>query len=1210
MITNEYLTKLQKSRIFLPPKRKINQILNMKKYYKTWMSNSKKNLKVSLIFMFFNCQIILSQTFPAGFSRVKVASLINGSAMCFAPDGRLFVCQKEGIVRIIKNGTLLTTPFLTLTVDINGERGISGITFDPDFDINHYVYIYYTATTPSIHNRLSRFTANGDLVLSGSEFPLLDAEPVASVFHDGGGMGFAPDGKLYLSMGEDNKPSNAQDPTTYKGKLLRLNSNGTAPADNPYITSTSQITKKIWASGLRNPYTLAIQPVTGKIFVNNVGADSWEEVNDATSPGKNFGWPVVEGKSSNTAYTNPVFAYPHDATGQNGCAITGGAFFNPTASNYPSTYIGKYFYMDYCKGWMYYLTLGTTVSNTFFSSGMVTKNLALQVGPDGNLYYINRDDTNAGVYKIIYSLNNSPVITNQPDNVTIAAGQQAIFTVSASGSTPFTYQWKKNGTDIAGATSLTYTINNVQQSDAGQYSVIVTNSYGNAASNAAILSVTAFNTPPDAYILTPTNGTYFHAGDTIYFSGSATDTEDGTLAASSFEWTVEFHHNNNHSHPGPVIPSGIISGSFIIPNSGEPSANIFYRLKLKVTDSNGLMDTAHVDILPLTSTITINTQPAGLQVTFDSQPKTTPFSILTIEGLLISIGAVSPQSAGNGTYAFNYWQHGGNVSQTIKVEANDSSYIAIFKDTIMACNASGSITRDFWKNVTGTSISSVPINMPPTSTSQLSVFEGPSNVADNYGSRIRGYLCPPSTGNYFFYIASDNNSELWLSTNDQPANKIKIATVSSYTGSREWTKYSSQKSAPVGLIAGVKYYIEAIHRDGTRGDNIAVGWQLPNGNMERPISGIRLSPYIISGNNPPVVNITSPLNNSSFFSATTITVKADAISDGAGITKVEFFQGATKIGEDLTAPYSYTWMNVPLGNYTLKAIATDNNGQSSISPVVNIIVTTCSNAIITPSGPTTMCSGSVVLNATTGTGIIYQWKKDGADINGATNSSYTATTSGEYQIKIIQGSCILWSAPTSVKIETPLSASITPGGPLTFCSGGEVKLFANTCSGYTYQWKKDGSDISGATGPVYKAVSSGYYQVRVTKNGVNAWSSKITVTVNNCIVPTRGDNEETNIDQTPSESNDQLNIFQIKVYPNPNTGFFTIALNMSIIKQEKVKMRITNIVGQEIYTKEFFVNDDYLKENVELDGSLPTGIYTLQVMIGNKVENTTVVLSK
>src|SRR5687768_4426121 len=111
-----------------------------------------------------------AQTLPSGFSRVKVVSLDMATAMDFAPDGRIFACQKDGKVRIIKNGALLTTPFLTLTVDQNGERGISGITFDPNFSTNNYVYIYYTATTPTIHNRLSRFTANGDVVQSGSEF--------------------------------------------------------------------------------------------------------------------------------------------------------------------------------------------------------------------------------------------------------------------------------------------------------------------------------------------------------------------------------------------------------------------------------------------------------------------------------------------------------------------------------------------------------------------------------------------------------------------------------------------------------------------------------------------------------------------------------------------------------------------------------------------------------------------------------------------------------------------------------------------------------------------------------------------------------------------------------------------------------------------------------------------------------------------------------
>ena len=303
-------------------------------------------------------------------------------------------------------------------------------------------------------------------------------------------------------------------------------------------------------------------------------------------------------------------------------------------------------------------------------------------------------------------------------------------------------------------------------------------------------------------------------------------------------------------------------------------------------------------------------------------------------------------------------------------------------------------------------------------------------------------------------------------------------------------------------------------------------------------------------------------------------------------------------------------MNVAPGDYTLIAKATDNNGQSGTSSLINITVTTCSNATITPSGPTTMCSGSVVLQATTGPGIIYQWKKNGVEINGATNSSYTANVSGRYQIKIIQGSCILWSAPTEVKIESGLSASITPGGPTTFCSGGEVQLYANTCSGFTYQWRKNGSDIIGATGSIYTATSSGNYQIRVTQGGIKKWSALVSVTENNCIESARDTNEGTDTTQTALNLSDPLNAFQIKVYPNPNTGLFTIALNMSIIKQEKVKMRIMNIVWQEIYNKEFFANDQYIKESVELDGSLPTGIYTLQVVIGNIVENTTVVLSK
>lgn len=161
---------------------------------------------------------------------------------------------------------------------------------------------------------------------------------------------------------------------------------------------------------------------------------------------------------------------------------------------------------------------------------------------------------------------------------------------------------------------------------------------------------------------------------------------------------------------------------------------------------------------------------------------------------------------------------------------------------VPSCSASGSILREYWSGITGKEVSLISVTTAPTSTSMLTKFEGPVDAADNYGARIRGYICPPYTGYYTFWIASDDKSELWLSSNDNPLNKIKISSVNEYTTSRQWTKYASQKSSSVFLTAGKKYYIEALHKEGLLHDNIAVGWQLPDGSLERPIPGSRLSP--------------------------------------------------------------------------------------------------------------------------------------------------------------------------------------------------------------------------------------------------------------------------------------------------------------------------------------------------------------------------------
>ena len=229
---------------------------------------------------------IKAATLPTNFVESQFASgLTNPTAMAFAPDGRLFVCQQGGQVRVVKNGALLATPFVTLTVDSNGERGLLGIAFDPNFATNNFLYVYYTATTPAIHNRVSRFTANGDVALAGSEVAILDLNNLSGATnHNGGAIHFGPDGMLYVAVGENANSANSQSLSNRLGKILRINSDGTIPANPttfPGIAgSTSGLNQAIWAVGLRNPFTFTFNPSSGRMFINDVGQNAWEEIDD------------------------------------------------------------------------------------------------------------------------------------------------------------------------------------------------------------------------------------------------------------------------------------------------------------------------------------------------------------------------------------------------------------------------------------------------------------------------------------------------------------------------------------------------------------------------------------------------------------------------------------------------------------------------------------------------------------------------------------------------------------------------------------------------------------------------------------------------------------------------------------------------------------------------------------------------------------------
>jgi glucose/arabinose dehydrogenase len=617
-----------------------------------------------------------SQTYPAGFAQTVVSNTIaTPTVMAFAPDGRIFVAQQNGQLRVIKNGTLLTTPFVTLTVNASGERGLIGIALDPSFPSNQYVYLYYTVPGTPLRNRVSRYTANGDVAVAGSEVIVLDLDPLSTATnHNGGALDFGPDGKLYVAIGDNANGANAQNLNTYHGKILRINPDGSVPSGNPFPTGSEQM-RRVWAYGLRNPYTMAFQPGTGKLFVNDVGQSSWEEINDATMGGRNFGWPTAEGNSTNPNFANPVYAYGRGSTDGVGCALTGGTFFNPSSTNYPSTYYGKYFFLDYCSGWINTIDPNAAPAvRSSFATGISGSPVIMEVGNDGNLYYLSR--AAGALIRIIYNNSSAPFITRHPANTTANEGTSISFSVSSIGSTPLTYQWQKNNQDIVGATDQIFSIANVQPLDAATYRVIVSNGSGNATSNNATLTVTPINDAPTATITSPAEGTKYVAGTTISFSGTGTDIEDGPLAANRFSWQINFHHGA-HVHDQPPL-LGITSGTFTIPNEGETADDVWYRITLTVTDSDGLTGSDFVDVLPQKSTLSFSTNPTGLQITLDDQPFNTPGSVVSVEGVLRKIGAVSPQIINGTTYVFQSWAHGGSATQTIATPTDDMSYTATF----------------------------------------------------------------------------------------------------------------------------------------------------------------------------------------------------------------------------------------------------------------------------------------------------------------------------------------------------------------------------------------------------------------------------------------------------------------------------------------------------------------------------------------------------
>ncbi len=539
---------------------------------------------------------------PQLFRNELVAGSLNfPMAAEFLPDGRILVVEKRGGVKIIDPQSVPATPTSYMTIPnvefSPGELGVQDIVLDPNFATNNFFYVYYSqdgtgAAGPRF--RISRFTHLGNSGDPNSEFVVYQKpETWATEDHHGGGLAFANDGTLLLTTGDERVPSQSQDLNQAEGKVIRVNTDGTIPSDNPFVGVAGL--DEIYSYGLRNPFRNFYDPPTDRLLIAEVGgnvqATATEDIHvtvvgTPATGGENFGWPNCEGICGNPLYVDPIFSYDHAGSG---AAVISGPVYH--GSQFPSNFDGSYFYGDHVRGWIHYLTFdaGLNVTDDVPFADNLEFFVNIEEGPDGSLYYLHigsPPSPNGELRRfIVHNGQQLPTITQASASPTSGATAplQVNFSGAATGTGTLQYHWVFGDGNEAFVPSPTHSY-----TAKGPYTaqLSVTDNVGTVVSDPISITV---GVPPTATINAPINGSLFIANDIITFSGTGDDFEDGMLPGTSLRWDAEFLHDT-HTHPALMDFIGS-TGSFTIPDEGHGyEGDTGYRIFLTVTDSDGLTD--------------------------------------------------------------------------------------------------------------------------------------------------------------------------------------------------------------------------------------------------------------------------------------------------------------------------------------------------------------------------------------------------------------------------------------------------------------------------------------------------------------------------------------------------------------------------------------------------------------------------------------------
>ncbi len=595
---------------------------------------------------------------PEGFQTTPlVTSGLDGpSGFEIAPDGRIFILERTGTIKIYKNGQLLPEPFAVLPSVGSGDRGLIGVAFDPEFGVlNNYVYFYYTAEADLL-NYLVRFDASGDIGTDGPRTIFKTTFP-SQELHVGGSVQFGPDGKLYFAVGDNGYPPNGQDLTNPHGKILRINRDGTVPEDNPFYGPDGRL-DEIWAYGMRNPWRFQFDSATGNLFGADVGDFSWEEVNRIVKGG-NYGWPLKEGYCDpNCEGTiSPIYTYPHAGFS---AAVTGGPVYR--ATQWPEEYRGDLFFADYAQGFIKGMNLDENGNNAGIYSfddnaGSVVD---MKVGPDGSMYYITYWP--GRLYRISYNNGNGVPTANATSDITKGMDPMTVNFSSEGSSDPeddeLFYTWNFDDGTTSTEANPTHVF-----TQKGTYTVELQVSDGvNIAQ--AVPIVIQVGTPPQVRISVPAEGFTYKAGDQVTYNAFANDAAGFDLNDAQMSTDVILHHDT-HTHP---FLDNLIgrANTFTIPDHGESSANTWYRIITTVTDSNGLMATDEVNIYPEVVNFTVQADVTGIKPMLDGVPYESPRVVQGVKNFKRELSAMPiVKGADDVYYQFSHWSDGGAIRHQI-----------------------------------------------------------------------------------------------------------------------------------------------------------------------------------------------------------------------------------------------------------------------------------------------------------------------------------------------------------------------------------------------------------------------------------------------------------------------------------------------------------------------------------------------------------------